>query len=45
MSNARTPAIAPGLSKVQQACARQHPGNNPATQSYVDAAGHNKSCG
>ena len=45
MSNAHTPAVAPGLSKVQQACARRHPGYNPATQSYVDSAGRNKSCG
>ncbi len=45
MSNARTPAVAPGLSKAQQACARRHPGYNPSTQSYVDAGGRNRSCG
>ncbi len=45
MSNARTPAVAPGLSKTQRACARHHLGYNPATQSYVDADGRNRSCG
>ena len=45
MSNASRPAVKPGLSKVQKACARQHAGYNPDTQSYVDAAGRQKSCG
>ena len=45
MSNARTAAVAPGLSQRQRACARRHPGYNPATQSYVDADGRNRSCG
>ena len=45
MSSARTPIAPPGISKVQQACVRQHAGYDPATQSYADAKGRRRSCG
>ena len=45
MSSARVPSAPPGLSKVQSACARHHPGYDPATQSYADPKGRRRPCG
>ena len=43
--NAQNGGSPAGASKSQEACARAHPGYNPATRSYVDEHSRQHTCG